>query len=139
MGVNSSYHHSSNCMSKCQCFDNDPHIKHCQFKRYHIQNWIWTISHNTALIQSLSNKIPTDIITLIKDHSFHHSEEYKVIHPILCYQKYYPKSNQLLCKPLCKRWITQQQKQSLAAISLFVAVHSNNLMYGHKLLDKLRA
>ncbi len=112
---------------KCNCFMNDSRIKNIDIIRYSTKDWVWSDQHENALIQSLSSfygAMPKEIMYLIKDHSFHPTQNYKIICPVIQSEKYYTKENQLLHKKLCRNWYNTQTNFSTEPVRIALHVSS---------------
>eukprot|EP01084_Bolivina_argentea_P277262 473303_1 len=134
MGSTCSQHTST---GKCYCFANDNKIKDVDIVRYSRAKWIWSTSHDLALINSLSDFqqriIPNEIMILIKEHCYHPNEEFLTIHPILYREKYYYK-NKLLQKKLCKHWY---QRTAFSEYSFDVALYVSDKRTGTQVVNVL--
>eukprot|EP01084_Bolivina_argentea_P302470 522076_1 len=106
MGKNTSDLSCNDCSMECNCFTNDKNVKNREIIRYSSSKWIWTQHHDNIFKQHLPN-IPYAIILLIKDHAFSIQQDYYIVEPNICEEKYYIKLNQLLLKSLCSDWYAQ--------------------------------
>eukprot|EP01084_Bolivina_argentea_P064349 117372_1 len=114
---------STHPSEKCSCFSNNNAIKYTDIVRYSTSKWIWSETHDNALIDTLSNFdyiIPNDIMILIKEHAFHEDEEYMVLQPVIMREKHYSNTKQLLSKNICRKWFDQYE---LSTHSLLAALH----------------
>eukprot|EP01083_Nonionella_stella_P222233 793227_1 len=97
------------CITTCNCFIHDKHIKNIWVARNTKVRWIWTNEHESTLVTILTDpeydyNVPLVVIDIIKNLSYSQKHPYYVRKPHLCQEAYYSKQNKLLNKKLCTSW-----------------------------------
>eukprot|EP01084_Bolivina_argentea_P159296 277439_1 len=112
MGSTTSLHHSplNNCGDVCNCFLSDKSVTKTKVIRNCKCKWIWSKNHDLILKRTLNSNynIPTDITSIIKEHTYCKNKDYFICKPVLCQEAYYTITKRLLSKRLCFKWYKSQ-------------------------------
>eukprot|EP01083_Nonionella_stella_P318712 1166327_1 len=132
--MGSSCSKESTSTDTCNCFNNNA-IENVSVVRYVTADWIWSTNHDTALVQTLSNysnQVPKEIMYLVKDHTFHESQPYPVMLPVLRREHCCPSPKQLLRKKLCPHWYSQSNFKTQ---SLVIALHVSDVTQTEQIFE----